>query len=371
MRSWHLATPKQLLMKIFNDVITDPVYVEPSAPYNSFQRFCRSLIRDERDLPFVYLTLELTLILLPLAVLLYLPVPSWLWWTAAIAYQVLNNFRYKGPFGLMLHCTSHRVFFNKKYGFMNHYLPWVIGPLFGQTPETYYSHHIGMHHPENNMPEDESSTMPFQRDSLRGFSRYLTSFIFAGVINLARYFYRKNRTKLLVRVTRGELLFIAACIGLSFVNFPATFVVFILPFMISRVIMMVGNWAQHAFIAADEPDNSYKNSITCINTKYNHKCWNDGYHISHHVKPSMHWTEHPRYFRETLHEYIENEAIVFDGIHFLHVWLWLMTKRYDLLAKHFVNIGDRFSSDEEVIAFLRERTCKIDLTTVPASTAIA
>ena len=158
------------------------------------------------------------------------------------------------------------------------------------------------------------------------------------------------------------------CIGLSFVNFPATLVVFILPFVISRIIMMMGNWAQHAFICPLEPDNAYKNSITCINTKYNHKCWNDGYHISHHIKPSMHWTEHPVYFRQTIHEYIANDAIVFDGIHFLHVWCWLMTKRYDLLAKHFVNIGNRFSSDEEIMEFLRNRTKKININAVPATT---
>jgi len=85
----------------------------------------------------------------------------------------------------------------------------------------------------------------------------------------------------------------------------------------------------------------------------------------------MHWTEHPHYFRKTLHEYIENEAIVFDGIHFLHVWLWLMTKRYDLLAKHFVNIGNRFSSDEEVIIFLKQRTKKIDLTTIGTTSVAA
>jgi fatty acid desaturase len=358
-------------MKAYTDIITDPVYVKPTGPDNTFQRFFKSMIRDERDMPFVYLTLELTFILLPLAILLYLPLAGWLWWTLAILYQLLNNFRYKGSFGLMLHCTSHRVFFNKKYDFLNRYLPWVIGPLFGQTPESYYSHHIGMHHPENNMPEDESSTMAYQRDSLRSFSRYLTTFIFTGVLTLCQYFIKRHRKKLLVKAARGELIFIAACIGLSFVNFPATLVVFIIPFAISRVIMMVGNWAQHAFIAADEPDNSYKNSITCINTKYNHKCWNDGYHISHHVKPSMHWTEHPHYFRKTLDEYIANEAIVFDGIHFLHVWLYLMGKRYDLLAKNFVNIGNRFNSDEEIMAFLRQRTKKISEGTVPANTAAA
>ena len=124
---------------------------------------------------------------------------------------------------------------------------------------------------------------------------------------------------------------------------------------------MTGNWAQHAFIAADAPDNCYKNSVTCINTKYNVKCWNDGYHISHHIDHTMHWTEHPAYFKRTLNEYIVNDAIVFDGIHFLHVFIYLMRDRYDLLAKHFVNIGNRFRTDEEVMAFLRSRTGKIDV----------
>ncbi|MFB6455442.1 fatty acid desaturase family protein [Chitinophaga sp. Hz27] len=354
---------KQLLQ------LTDPVYIKPDIESAS-DKFFKRFIRDERDLPFVYLTLKITFTLWPLAILLYIPnVNNWVWWVAAIAYQYLNNVVFKGPFGLMLHCTSHRVFFERKFQFMNHYLPWVIGPLFGQTPETYYSHHIGMHHPENNMPEDESSTMSYQRDSFRGFMHYLGSFFFAGVYHLCTYFVRKKRKRLLMRSVRGELFFIAACVGLSFINFPATFVVFILPFIISRIIMMVGNWAQHAFISAEDPDNAYKNSITCINTKYNHKCWNDGYHISHHDKPNMHWTDHPVYFKKTLDQYITNEAIVFDGIHFLHVWLWLMRKRYDLLARHFVNIGNKFNTDEEIAAFLKGRTGRITVVQEPVLVA--
>ena len=120
--------------------------------------------------------------------------------------------------------------------------------------------------------------------------------------------------------------------------------------------MMLGNWAQHSFVCAADPGNEYKNSITCINTNYNHKCWNDGYHISHHEKPTLHWTEHPLHFQQNIDRYAANEAIVFDGIHFLHVWAYLMSKRYDLLAKSYVNIGNRFKSDEEVISFLRQRT---------------
>jgi len=286
----------------------------------------------------------------------------------AVAYQFLNNFTFKGPFGLMLHCTSHRPLFRKEYGFMNHYLPWVIAPLFGHSPETYYTHHIGMHHAENNLEDDESSTMTYRRDSLKGFTHYFGVFLFAGMYHLAAYFFRKKRKRLLYRSVRGEILFILFCVGMCFVNWAATLVVFIIPFFLYRLIAMMGNWAQHSFIDAADPGNPFKNSITCINTPYNHKCWNDGYHISHHQKQTMHWTEHPVFFRKTLQQYEEHEAVVFDGIHFLHVFIWLMGKRYDLLARHFVNIGGRFGSDEEVIAFLKSRVQRIgpeDLQPVP------
>ena len=346
-------------MKILSG-ITDPT--STPKPATSSDRFFASMIRDERDLPFVYLTIKISAILIPLAAILFIPgVPVWLWWVAAIAYQYFNNVVFKGPYGLMMHCTSHRAWFKQKYSLLNFYLPWIIGPFFGQTPETYYAHHVGMHHPENNMPEDESSTMRFQRDSLKDFTIYMGTFLFMGIYHLCSYFVRKKRKRLLYRSVRGELLFFAMCIGLCFINWPATLVVFILPFFTFRIIAMTGNWAQHAFVDATDPNNAYKNSVTCINTKYNVKCWNDGYHISHHIDSNIHWTEHPTYFRQTIHEYADNNAVVFDGIHFLHVFLYLVRNRYDLLARNFVNIGDRFKSDEEVIVFLKARTQRIDV----------
>ena len=64
--------------------------------------------------------------------------------------------------------------------------------------------------------------------------------------------------------------------------------IFIIPFLFARIVMMLGNWTQHAFVnLADLEDNT----INCINTKYNQTCWNDGYHAIHHVRPAMHYTE--------------------------------------------------------------------------------
>jgi len=338
---------------------TDPVYTAVENP-SRLDSFFLKYIQDKRDLPFVYLTLKISVTLLPLAVLLFVPaVAGWLWWAVLALYLGLSNARFRGPYGLMQHCTSHRVFFKKKYNYLNHYLPWVIGPLFGQTPETYFTHHLGMHHPENNLPDDESSTMFFQRDSLRSFGHYLGDFFVQGLPKLARYLTNRNKLTLRHRLVRGESIYLVVTFALCFVNLPATLAVLVFPVVMGRVVMMLGNWSQHAFIDAEEPDNCYTNSVTCINTNYNHKCWNDGYHISHHLKPAMHWTEHPKHFRQNLEQYAQNDAIVFDGIHFLHIFFYLMTKRYDLLAKNFVNLGDRYADDAAVIELLKSRTTRI------------
>lgn len=349
--------------------IHDPVFV-PRQDYSAFDRFVISLLRDKRDLPFIYLTLRISFFMIPVGLLLYIPfVDDVIWWMLAGVYFVMNNFVFKGPFGLMLHCTSHRKWFKKAYSAANLYLPWFVGLFFGQTPETYFAHHIGMHHPENNLEEDESTTMFYQRDSVGGFLKYFLDFMFIGLARTAGYFYKRNRSKLFRKLVFGEGFFFAFCIGLSFVNLPATFMVFILPFLISRLIMMLGNWTQHAFIDPEQPENLYKSSITCINVKYNHKCWNDGYHISHHIKPTMHWTEHPNHFRDNLESYIQNEALIFEGIDFLVIFIYLMRQRYDLLARHVVNIGNTWQSEAEIIQMLKKRTTRIPREAFATATA--
>lgn len=344
-------------MKNFT-TITDPESARPVTD-SAIDRFFKSLVCDERDVGFIYLSLRITVTLIPLAVILYLPfTPSWLWWTVTAVYLYYNN-RIKSRFGLMAHCTSHRSWFKKKYQFLNLYFPWVLGPFFGQSPETYYSHHIAMHHPENNLEDDISSTMFYQRDSPKDFFYYWSNFFFLGLVQLCTYFIKKNRKQFFWRSFLGELSFFVMCYALCLVNWQATVVVFIIPFIASRLVMMMGNWVQHAFVSTEEPENEFKNSITCINTNFNHRCWNDGYHASHHVRSAMHWTEHPEYFRNNIDLFIKNDAIVFDGIDYANVFFWLMLKRYDLLAKNFVNLGNRYHSDEDIIQLLKSRTAKL------------
>lgn len=318
-------------------------------------RWALGLIRDPRDLPFLALMAQATLVLLPFAAVLYI---SFRWWAAAL-YLAINFFVFLDRFILMLHNTSHRELFRLRYRLMNRYIPWVLGPFFGESPDTYYGHHLGMHHPENNLEEDLSSTMPFRRDRIDHFLRYFFRFFLIGLVECARYLWTHGRRLLCRRMLVGELGFLATVALLFAWNWHATLVVFVIPYVAVRFLMMAGNWGQHAFIDPARPESSYGNSITCINSRYNRRCFNDGYHIGHHLKANRHWSEMPGEFHDNLATYASEGAIVFEGIDFFVVWLMLMLRRYDLLARRYVNLDGRTRSQEEIVALLRSRTALI------------
>lgn len=333
--------------------VTDPTYA-PRDDYNALDRWLLGLIKDPRDLPFAQLILQMLVIQLPFAIalLFFDPLP----WYLGVGYLAVQMLVFLDKFILMLHCTSHRRLFGRDHAWMNQIIPWVLGPLYGETPETYRGHHMGMHHPENNLPEDLSSTMRFQRDSFIHWLRYFGRFITVGLFELAAYLKRKKRKQLFVRTLIGEGSWYLAVIALMFVNWGATLVVLVIPMVLSRMLMMAGNWGQHAFIDGDRPDNPYVNSITCINTRYNRRCFNDGYHIGHHVKANRHWTELPTDFVDNRERYHKEGAIVFEGVDFFQVWLMLMLKQYKGLAKRYVYLGEgERPSDEEIIALFKER----------------
>jgi hypothetical protein len=73
----------------------------------------------------------------------------------------------------------------------------------------------------------------------------------------------------------------------------------------------------------------------------------------------MHWTEHPVHLQKNMQKYIDNKAIIFEGIDFLGVFVRVMKKDYEGLAEKTVNLGGMWESKEELIATMKERTKRI------------
>ncbi len=289
-------------------------------------------------------------------------VDAYFWWFA-IAYWIVWAMTVLDRFILMLHCTSHRILFKKRFKPLNRVIPWILSPFFGETPETYFTHHMGMHHPENNLHSDLSTTLPYQRDRLSHWLHYFGKFFLFTAFDLSRYHFNKGNSKLAVRTIVGEAAFWALVVLLAVIDWRATLVVFVLPLVLVRFLMMAGNWAQHAFIDGADPANPYRNSITCINTRYNRRCFNDGYHIHHHVNARCHWSEYPGEFEANKETYGRQDAVVFDGLDFFEVWILLMLRRHRTLARRFVQLPHAPArSEDEIIAFLKSR-----LVPVPAA----
>lgn len=323
-------------------------------PRSFVERWFARRLRDERDLKFVRVAGVMSLLIWPAAASFYLfDLPGWL----AFVYVPLLFGLGAGRFTLMLHAVCHRPTFKRDHKWLENWIPWTIGPFFGHTPNSFYVHHMGMHHPENNLPPDLSSTMAYQRDRFSHFLHYWARFFFFGTGHLLRYMKSRNRRKLFKRFVVGEGAWYLTIALLMALDPVATFVVFIVPWLLIRWFMMCGNWAQHAFVDIDDPGNCYRNSTCLTDVPYNHKCYNDGYHIVHHIKPALHWTEMPDWMMDRLDDFGREDALVFQGLgNNQVVWWCLMKDDYGKLADHLVDLpGAPQRTREQKIAMLQER----------------
>jgi fatty acid desaturase len=317
-------------------------------------QFWKPLLIDPRDAVFLNLAAMMALTVWPAAFgLFYLR--SFSWWLVVPYAAILGM--WMDRYTLMLHCISHRPLFSKKYQRFNGIIQWTVGIFLGQTPTAYFVHHMGMHHREGNLFSDLSSTMPYQRDKFSHWLHYWFTFMTVGLFQLLRYHARAGRKKMVQKLLVGELGYFAGVAVLAFfVSAQAALVVFVVPVLVMRTLMMAGNWGQHAFVDPRTPDCDFRNSITCIRSRYNRRCFNDGYHIIHHLKPSLHYTEMADEFDKQRPLYGKEDAIVFEGTDFFGVWLLLMLGQKKKLAKHFVLLpGAPVRSEKEILALFEER----------------
>jgi len=289
-----------------------------------------------------------------------------------ISVALFNAGMWVQRFILMMHYAEHKRLFVKSVGFLRYLMPWVMAPFYGIPVGMYRTHHIMMHHKENNMfQKDLSSTEPYQRDSALAFLRYLGSF-YALLVTLPMWAFYKRNWSVMGEVCLGVGLWITMQVFLyQHGHGLYVFYQFQVPFLISSFALMFGNFSQHIFVdpyVANTPDllSSYKYNcaltINVINHFDNQVAFNDGYHITHHVKPTCHWTEMPLEFLTNLERYAEHDAVVFDRSGFFDIGFNLIIRSkfdYDgawkFLVDRFVHFTPEKRSDADVKAFLQER----------------
>eukprot|EP01065_Artemidia_motanka_P035782 TRINITY_DN43674_c0_g1_i1.p1 TRINITY_DN43674_c0_g1~~TRINITY_DN43674_c0_g1_i1.p1 ORF type:complete len:403 (+),score=99.20 TRINITY_DN43674_c0_g1_i1:67-1275(+) len=323
----------------------------------------RVLLDPERDTILLRHVLVWTLVHLPSAILTVSIADSldraWFW--AITAAHLFLWFTAMDTYVLGLHCISHRRVFTDGFRSVAYFwYVWVLGPIFGETPETYYAHHIGMHHPFNNGYKDLSSTLTYQRDSFVHWLCYFFRFLFCH-----GEFYRlmgKRNPKVVARFFAGEISWVCFALWAAFVcQRPCgTLVAVVVPVLVMRMGMMAGNWGQHAYINPADPLSNFGHSVNIVGSSYNLRCYNDGYHIMHHMYPNAHYTELPLLYAKDFELLREKDCLVFKHPHwdFTTVWFHTLCGNWDTLARHVVDLGHG-RTHEEKKKMLKERAQRV------------
>lgn len=224
-------------------------------------RMARKIVRHETDVAMItHLLLYFTT---------SVPSALYLCWHFTYTHAVLHfvmQMYYVGTYTLMQHQHIHqRGILAKRFGLFDMVFPFILDPLMGHTWNSYYYHHVKHHHVESNGPDDLSSTIRYQRDSIPDFLHYVGRFYFFVWADLPLYFIRKNRPFMALKASGSEFATYAFYYLISKVaGGKAAFFVYVLPLLMLRMGLMVGNWGQHAFVDQDEPDSDFRSSITVV-----------------------------------------------------------------------------------------------------------
>lgn len=191
-------------------------------------------------------------------------------WLHALCHCLMQAW-FCGPFTLMLHNHIHNNgILAKKHAWFDKSFPYILEPLMGHTWDSYYYHHVKHHHVESNGPDDLSSTIRYQRDELKDFLMYVGRFLVLIWIELPLYFLRTGKRTLAAKCFVSELTSYLTIFLLARYSFRPTLFVFLIPLLLMRIAMMVGNWGQHAFVDEVEPDSDFRSSITLIDVPVSH-----------------------------------------------------------------------------------------------------
>ena len=320
-----------------------------------------ALLRDPRDLPLFRFALRASaLVVAGAGVYGAVATGSAAAWWGAVALFVAIYLINLEPFITMFHDINHRPLFQRRFAWLGGWLYGVLGPAYGSPPATYYTHHVLMHHPANNLHHDASTTLPYRRDSAADFLRYYARFFFC--LRAVRHFLRSaypGKDALPRRVMLGEFGYWAVVFAAASVDAASTAVVFGLPLLVTRSLLIIGNWGEHCFVDPAAPDNIYRNSTDLLGDR-NRRSFNVGYHIGHHLRPGAHYSTQPAYFEANKERYGANDAVVFEGLSYPGLWWRLMIGDYETLASRFVQLpGAPVRGRDEVIAMLRSRVVEV------------
>jgi len=327
----------------------------------AIERLGKEVLQDPRDTPALRLMVSLSLTAVPIfAIQLILGKPRLL---LVIAFYLslygVKFQRFVRMFSAS-HVEAHRRhgYFSEKYDkVFGRYLEFFLGYLYGNAPELGRTAHVCLHHRENSGHEDTRNNMGYDRTSRLDFLRYLSDNIWT-VLGLAPYAYfkargdEKNRRRMLWGMTRYYAYF--AAVFIYDWRIGALYV--LVPLLCMNSINAITAWVQHAFCDPDNPEDYFANTVTVVDEV---NFLNEGYHLCHHHRASLHWTEMPVHYERIRDRMREAGSLVFRDLDFLGLFLELtLFHRMDVLAEKLVP-WEPMNHEQKLALLVRRTTLRI------------
>jgi len=317
----------------------------------------REVLRDSRDTPALRIMVSLTLTVVPIFVLqVVLGKPRIL--LAIAFYLSLCGLKFQRSVRMFSakHMEAHRPqgYFSSKYDrFFGRYVEFFLGYFYGDLPELGRTVHVRLHHKENGGPDDNASTNGYDRTRPLHFFWYLSDNIWTA-LGFAPYAYfkargdEKNRSRMIWGITRYFIYF-----GAVFIYDWRMGIVYVLvPLLSMNFIMAITSWVQHAFCDPEHPDDYFACTVTIFDEL---NFMNEGYHLCHHHRSSLHWAELPAHQECIRDKMKESGSLVFRDLDFMELFIELtLLRRMDVLANKLVPWEPM--KHEQRLALLAKRT---------------
>jgi fatty acid desaturase len=320
-------------------------------------RLGQEVLQDPRDTPALRLMVSLSLSAIPIFVIqLVLGKPRLL---LAIAFYLslygLRFQRFVRMFSVK-HLEAHRRhgYFSEKYDrVFGRYVEFCLGYLYGNVPELDRTVHVRLHHRENGGFEDPAESMGYDRTSRLDFLRYLSHNVWT-VLGIAPYAYFKargdegDRRRLLWGMARYGAYFGAVAIY----DWRIAIAFVLVPLLCMNFITAAIAWVQHAFYDPERPDDYFAHTATVLDEV---NFMNEGYHLCHHHRAGLHWTELPDQLVRIHDRMRQSGSLVFRDLDFMGLFFELtLRRRMDVLAERLVPWEPM--NQEQRLALLAKRT---------------